>query len=72
MNFYKQLLGVLPNRPLQIGDVVDFVDGTATIEMLDGGRVQARGDVSIGDRVFFRDGAIEGPAPSLALVVIDI
>jgi hypothetical protein len=30
-----------------------------------GGKLQARGETTPGQRVFVRDGAIEGPAPEL-------
>lgn len=71
-NLYKQLKGLFPDPPLQVGDVVAIDNGVATIEVSDGGQVQARGDASIGDRVFFRDNVIEGPAPDLPLEVIEV
>ena len=37
-----------------------------------GGVLQARGDAAVSDRVFVRDGVIEGLAPALAIVSIDI
>lgn len=72
MNLYKQLKGLFPDPPLQVGDVVAFNNGVATIEVGDGGQVQARGDATVGDRVFFRDGVIEGPAPDLPLELIEV
>ena len=36
------------------------------------GTLRARGDAALGDVVFVRDGVIEGPAPSLTLVTIDV
>ena len=67
MNPYKKLLNLLPGRPLQIATVLDYTDGVATLELLGGsGVLTARGEpVTIGDKVFVRDGAIEGPAPDL-------
>lgn len=35
-------------------------------------QLRARGDAALGDVVFVRDGVIEGPAPSLTLVTIDV
>lgn len=72
MNLYKKLLGILPARPLQVGDVLSVDNGVATIEMPDGGIVTARGDAAPGDRVFFRDGAIEGTTSALPLDTVDI
>lgn len=71
-NVYKKLLGLLPGRPLLIGDVTDVTNGVATITLIDGGTAQARGSASVGDRVFFRDGAIEGTAPNLPIETIDL
>lgn len=71
MNPYRALLNLLPQRPLQVGDVIAYTNGVATIQVPGGGVAQARGTTSIGTRVFFRDGAIEGDAPSLTLEVIE-
>lgn len=71
-NLYTQLRGLFPDPPLQVGDVVATDNGVATIELYDGGQVQARGDANVGDRVFFRNGVIEGPAPDLPLEIIEL
>jgi len=71
-NPYKRLLGLLPQRPLMIGTVVAYADGTATVQLPGGAQVQARGETTVGAQVYVRDGAIEGPAPSLTTVVIEI
>lgn len=72
MNYYKLLKSILPDAPLLVGDVVAVSNGTATVELPDGSQVQARGEASVSDRVFIRDGVIEGPAPSLALEIIEV
>lgn len=71
-NPYKQLLALLPDPPLQVGDVIAIEDGVATINMPGDITATARGDVPVGQRVFFRDGVIEGPAPDLDLEIIDL
>jgi hypothetical protein len=71
-NPYKALRALVPDPPLLVGTVVGVADGTATIEMPGGGLEQARGAASPGDRVFFRGGAIEGPAPELPIVLIEV
>lgn len=71
-NPFARFLQLLPSPALQVGDVVAVDAGLATIELPGGGRVQARGDVTVGARVFFRDGIIEGPAPALLFVDITI
>ena len=72
MNVYKQFLNLLPKTPLQVGTVLDVTGGVATIELPDGAREQARGETTVGARVFFRAGAIEGTAPTLTDEVIEL
>lgn len=71
-NLYRLFRDLMPTAPLLVGDVVAFTDGVAVIELPDGTHMQARGEVTIGDRVFFRDGVIEGPAPDLPVEIIEI
>ena len=46
----------------------------ASIALADtgGATLRARGDAAVADVVFVRDGVIEGPAPALTLVTIDV
>lgn len=74
-NPFARFKALVPDPPLQIGDVIAVEDGVATIEVPTVGSgvlATARGDASPGLRVFFRDGAIEGPAPDLTLEIIDL
>lgn len=71
-NPYKQLLSILPNTPLLVGDVIETDGNVATIQLPGGGLSLARGDSSVGQRVFFRDGAIEGIAPDLTVEIIEV
>lgn len=71
-NVYRALLGLLPARPLLVGTIATISGGVATITLPGGGTMQARGSGGIGDRVFFRDGLIEGAAPSLPIELIDV
>jgi hypothetical protein len=71
-NLFRALLDLLPSPPLLVGDVVAYADGVATIELPGGGLQQARGTATIGDRVFFRNDVIEGPAPTLSIELIDV
>jgi hypothetical protein len=71
-NIYRTFLNLLPARPLQVGTVLAIADGVATIELPGGGRLQARGAATGGQRVFVRDGVIEGAAPNLPIEVIEV
>lgn len=66
MNLFKQFLDLIPPRPLEVGTVQSIIsNGIANIELPGGGVLQARGEAIPGQRVFVRDGLIEGPAPEL-------
>ncbi len=71
-NPYARLVALLPKRPLLVGEVVDINNGVAVIEMPGGGLDTARGTATLGQRVYFRDGQIEGPAPTLPVELIEV
>lgn len=63
-----QLKELLATPGMVIGTVLaNHADGTSTVELPGGEqrRVRAPVVVSISNRAFVRDGAIEGPAPTL-------
>ena len=65
INFQKQFLALLPQRRLVAGEVLTVNGGTAVVELPGGIHIHARGAATVGQRVFVRDGVIEGPAPNL-------
>lgn len=71
-NLYRALVDLLPSRPLEVGTVTGVGDGVVTVELPGGGLRIVRGEAAVGNRVFIRDGAIEGPAPSLAFVTLEV
>lgn len=71
-NLYHQFLALLPPRPLQVGAVTATSGDTCTVQLPGGGVLQVRGAAVVGDQVFLRDGLIEGLAPSLPIVSIDV
>ena len=64
----RVFMDLLPARPLQVGTVAAVDGDVATITMPGGGTLQARGQATVGQRVFVRDGVIEGEAPTLTYV----
>lgn len=72
MNPYTRLISLLPKRPLLVGVVLEVGNGVARIEMPGGGVELARGSATVGQRVYFRDGSIEGTAPTLPIEVIEV
>lgn len=71
-NLFTRFQKLLRQPPLRVGDVIAYDDGVARIAEAGGGHVSARGEVTVGDRVFFRDGVIEGPAPDLTVEIIEV
>lgn len=71
-NLYKRLRALFPGARLQVGTVT-VVDGSkVTVELPDGATMTVRGSATVGSKVYVRDGAIDGPAPSLTTVEIEI
>ena len=71
-NPHSRFLALQPPKPLQVGTVLTMDAGVATIELPGGGRLQARGAAAVGDRVFVRDGLIEGEAPNLTYISAEV
>lgn len=71
-NAYRTLLNLMPSPRLLVGEVVAYSSGVADIELPDGSVMQARGEVTVGDRVFFRNGLIEAPASTLTDESIEV
>lgn len=71
-NLYEQFRQLIPEPPLQAGTVVAAASGIVTVALPGGGQIRARGSAAIGQKVFVRDGVIEGEAPNLTLELIEI
>ena len=71
-NLYKQFMDLQSPKPLEVGTVAFVVNGVATIDLPGGGRLQARGSAQAGQRVFVRDGVIEGEAPTLTYTQAEV
>jgi len=72
-NIYRALRDLLPEPTLQVATVTALnTDGTVTVEHPGGGTQRVRGEAVVGTQVFVRAGVIEGEAPALTLVEIEI
>lgn len=71
-NLLAQFRSLLPGSPLLAGNVLSIDGGVAIVELADGSTISARGQATIGQRVFVRDSVIEGIAPTLPVEVIEI
>lgn len=71
-NLYRDLRSLLPEPRLLIGEVTAVETGKVTVTLPDGAILSARGTATPGSAVYIRDGAIEGVAPTLTTVEIEI
>lgn len=71
-NLYKAFLDLIPDPALQTGTVTSVSNNIALVELPGGGEIKARGDATVGQKVFVRGGVIEGQAPNLPVEVISL
>jgi len=69
-NLYRKFRALIPDAPLLVGTVVATMP--LRVELPDGTHIPARGEAMVGERVFVRDGAVEGPAPLLPVEIIEV
>jgi hypothetical protein len=71
-NVFAQFKRLLPDQPLQVADVISVGSGVATVQLPGGASLVVRGQATVGTKVFVRGGLIEGPAPSLTVVTVEV
>lgn len=71
-NPFKVLQELIARPAAQIGTVAAVSTGQVTIDLIGGGTITARGDATVGQNVYVRDGVVDGVAPSLPLITIDV
>lgn len=72
-NLYRALRELLPEPTLQVATVTaEHADGTVTVQHPGGGTQRVRGEATVGAQVFVRAGVVEGIAPALTLLTIDV
>ena len=71
-NLLQQFKSLLPASPLLVGDVASISNNILTIDLPDGSEIAAKGTATVGQRVFVRGGMVEGLAPTLGYVEVDI
>jgi len=69
-NLYRKFRALIPDAPLLVGTVVATMP--LRVELPDGTQIPARGEATLSERVFVRDGAVEGPAPLLPVEIIEV
>lgn len=71
-NLYKRLRSLLPESPLLIGTVTGINATEVYLTLPDGSSLKARGEATVGQKVYVRDGLIEGLAPDLTVVTLSV
>ena len=74
-NLFRQFLDLIPDPALQVGTVTARSGELVIITSPGGGTLQARGaeaTVALGQKVFVRNGVVEGLAPDLPVEVIEV
>lgn len=72
-NLYRQLRELLPEPALTVATVATtHADGTCTVTYPGGSQQRVRGIGAAEQKVFVRAGQIEGQAPALASVTIEV
>ena len=75
-SFWKRFVDLLPSSPRYVGTVVSVISpGRFNVQLAGGGIVQATGtdgEFNVADRVFVIDKKIEGKAPTLPSITIDV
>ena len=72
VNLFRQFEKLLPARPLLIGTVQAASADGLMVELMSGAQVRARGEAAVGERVFVRDGAVEGPPPAMPVIYVEV
>ncbi len=72
-NLYRQLRELLPEPALTVATLtVAHADGTCTVAYPGGSQQRVRGTGTVDEKVFVRAGVIEGTAPNLPSVTIEV
>lgn len=73
-NVWAKFRTLLPEPPLLWGSILSTHDDqTVTVVLADGGLMRVRGTGTVGQKVWLRDGAIEGAAPDFgAMIDLDV
>ena len=73
LNLYRQLRELLPEPALTVATVAaTHTDGTVTVTHPGGAQQRVRGEGTVGQNVFVRAGQVEGQAPNLDSVTIEV
>lgn len=71
-NLFQAFLALNPVKPLLVGKVVALNGAGATIKLPGDALIEVRGAANLEQSVFVWDGVIQGQAPTLDVVLIEV
>lgn len=71
-NPYKRLTQLIAGPPLDVGEVLSIEGDGVRVQLADGSQIRVRGAGTVGNWVYVRGGAVEGPAPELSGTEIEV
>lgn len=73
-NIWREFQALLPAPPLYVVEILEHnADGTSTVAMPNGESFRVRGQgVAEGSFAFVRDGVIEGEAPAVTPITLEV
>lgn len=72
-NLFRELKALLPEPVLQVATVASVnADGTVTVTFPGGAQSRVRGTGAVNGKVFVRNGLVEGDAPNLPSVTLEV
>ncbi len=71
-NLFSMFRELVPSDPLLVGTVTASNGDVHQVTMMDGGVMMVRGKASLNQQVFVRGGVIEGAAPNLPQITIEV
>lgn len=74
-SFWRRFVDLLPKAPRYVGTIISVASpGVYTVQLAGGGLMQATSTdaYAVSDRVFVMDKKIEGKAPDLPSITIDV
>ena len=72
MNIYKQLKDLLITSLTEVGTVQAVYTDGCRVELQTGGYKRVKGEATVGQRVFIKDGIVVSVAPTLSGVTVDV
>ncbi len=71
-NRYNRLVRLIAGPPTDVGEVLSVTTDGVITGLISGTQIRARGEAAVGDVVYVRAGVIEGPAPALTGIEIEV